>query len=176
MIKKILVMLLTLLCFCSVSFAANWQWLISSDTTTISINTDNITRVNGVYTVWIKAVPVEYAQEIEDGKKIAMMMEQLNFRRTESGDECRSLQILCYDAKGNFVNSHKDMTNWSSVIPGTNGEKIFNKVLELRADADKDDDANAAAKAKKEKQAKRDKEAADTAKDIGKAVLSGRWF
>ena len=68
--RKILLLTLALcLAFSSLASAANWKWLTSTDDVTLSINTDNITRVNGIYTVWVQIKYADYAQKTIKAKK-----------------------------------------------------------------------------------------------------------
>lgn len=179
--RKILLLTLALcLAFSSLASAANWKWLTSTDDITLSINTDNITRVNGVYTVWVQIKYADYAQKIYKGEKIAVTLEKMNFKRTEIGDETRSLEIIDYNIKGDFLRNTKGSGTWESVIPSSIGEQIFQEVLKIRSDADKSDDAQAQkekeveqAQSEKEKRAKQNKENTKVATDVARAVLGG---
>ena len=74
--RKILLLTLALcLAFSSLASAASWKWLTSTDDVTVSINTDNITRVNGIYTVWVQIKYADYAQKNYKGEKIAVTLE-----------------------------------------------------------------------------------------------------
>lgn len=189
--KKILIMILSLLCFCSSAFATNWQWVTSSDKYTISVNTDNITRINNVYAAWFSIVYLDYAQPIYQGKKVKALVQRFNFQRTELGDEIRSTEGLFYDNEGNVLTHQKELAKWDSIIPGSFGETMFKKVLEIRATQDKTDDeklatkkaeeeqkaadakAEADKKAKREKQVQRNKETANAILGVGGALLGG---
>lgn len=189
--KKFLIMLLSLLCFCSSALATNWQWVTSSDKYTISVNTDNITRINNVYAAWFSIVYLDYAQPIYQGKKVKALVQRFNFQRTELGDEFRTTEGLFYDNEGNVLTHQKELAKWGSIIPGSFGETMFKKVLEVRAAKDKADDeklatekaaaeqkasetkAEANKKAKREKQVQRNKETANAILGVGGALLGG---
>lgn len=189
--KKIIIMLLSLLCFCSSAFATNWQWVTSSDKYTISVNADNITRINDVYSAWFSIVYLDYAQPTYQGKKVKALVQRFNFQRTELGDEFRTTEGLFYDNEGNVLTHQKELAKWGSIIPGSFGETMFKKVLEIRATQDKTDDeklatkkaeeeqkaadakAEADKKAKREKQIQRNKETANAILGVGGALLGG---
>jgi|GEM_PF-2776471 len=179
--RKILLLTLALcLAFSSLASAASWKWLTSTDDVTVSINTDNITRVNGIYTVWVQIKYADYAQKNYKGEKIALTLEKMNFKRTEMGDEGRSLEIIDYSSKGNFLRNTKGSAAWESVIPSSIGEQIFQEVLKLRSDADKEDDIQIQkekdaeqTQAEKEKRSKQNKENTKVATDVARAVLGG---
>lgn len=179
--RKILLLTLALcLAFSSLASAASWKWLTSTDDVTVSINTDNITRVNGIYTVWVQIKYADYAQKNYKGEKIAVTLEKMNFKRTEMGDEGRSLEIIDYSSKGNFLRNTKGSATWESVIPSSIGEQIFQEVLKLRSDADKEDDIQIQkekdaeqTQAEKEKRSKQNKENTKVATDVARAVLGG---
>lgn len=191
MVKRILILVMSLLCLCSSAFATNWQWVDSSDKMTISLNTDNITRINNIYTAWFRFVYVDYAQPTERGQKVKYFLERESIQKTETGDQHRTLEIILYDSQGNVIDRSNKAGNWESIIPGSFGETMFKKVLEVRAAQDKADDEKAAAdkavankkaadakaeaeqKAKKEKQAQRNKEAANAVLGVGSAILGG---
>lgn len=189
--KKLTVLLLSLLCFCSSAFATNWQWVTSSDKYTIQVNTDNITRINNVYAAWFSIVYLDYAQPTYQGKKVKALVQRFNFQRTELGDEFRTTEGLFYDKEGNVLTHQKELAKWESIIPGSFGETMFKKVLEIRATQDKADDeklatkkaeeerkaadakAEADKKAKREKQVQRNKETANAILGVGGALLGG---
>ena len=167
--------LLSIICFmfCLVSVsqvqAANWQIIEDSKGGKLELNADNITRANGVYTAWIRFQFADDKQEVYNGQKIAMRMEKLNFRTTENGDEFKCLEIYEYSKTGELLNEVNGDEPWSSVIPGTIGETIYNKVLEIRKTADENEDK----KAKSKQRAKENKENIKNAANIAGAVLGG---
>lgn len=96
------------------------------------------------------------------------------------GDEGRSLEIIDYSSKGNFLRNTKGSAAWESVIPSSIGEQIFQEVLKLRSDADKEDDIQIQkekdaeqTQAEKEKRSKQNKENTKVATDVACAVLGG---
>lgn len=172
---KIIMKLLSIICFafCLLTIshvdAANWQVIEDGTNGKLELNVDNITRVNGVYTAWVRLHYPEDKQETVNGQKIAMHMEKLNFKTTENGDEFKCVEIYSYAKSGELIKDYKTNEQWSSIIPGTIGETIYNKVLEIRKTADENEDK----KARSEQRAKENKENLKNAANIAGAVLGG---
>lgn len=149
--------------------AADWQEVINSKDMRIELNADNITRVNGVYTAWIRYFYPENKQEVYDGKKIAVIMEKFNARTTENGDEFKSIEFFEYTLEGDYIRKLEGNNTWESIIPGSYGEAIYNKIKEIRKDADAADDK----KAKSKKRQQETKEAVKQAANIAGGILGG---
>lgn len=129
--KKLTVLLLSLLCFCSSAFATNWQWVCSTSEITVSIDTDTIAKIGSAYTSWIKVVPLEYAQRTIYGEKAAMILEQYSYTKTDLGADCKRLQAVYYNKSGNVIYHNTERQNWSSLIPNSVGEIVYKKTVEL---------------------------------------------
>ena len=102
----------------------------------------------------------------------------MNFKRTEMGDEARSLEIIDYSSKDNFLRNTKGSETWESVIPSSIGEQIFQEVLKLRSEADKAEDIQIQkekdaekAQAEKEKRSKQNKENTKVATDVALSLI-----
>lgn len=149
--------------------AADWQVIDEGQGVKIELNADNITRVNGVYTAWVRNIYQAEKQELSNGQKVAMVMEKFSLRTTNSGDEFKSIEFYEYNPNGDLIKKLNGTNNWESIIPGTLGETIYDKVKELRKDADAADDKKAKAK-KREQQTK---EAVKQATNIAGGILGG---
>lgn len=166
--KKILLLVSLILMLCSsIGYAANWQWVASTDKLTMSLNTEDILRVNGEYIAWTQIKVIEYAQYVENGQKIAVRLEKLGFKKTETGNEFRLLEYCEYNKDGNLVKSGKGDMQWDSIPPNSLAEGVFKKVLEIRSAADKEDDA----KELKEKKKQQRRETNNIVANIGAAIL-----
>lgn len=149
--------------------AADWQELGTNNDVKISINADNITRVNGVYTVWLRSTYPEDKQPLKNGQKMEMQLEKLAFRTTESGDEWQLVEIYQYNTEGKVIQQLDGDSSWDSIVPGTLGEAVYDKVKEIRKDADAADDK----KAKSKKRQQETKEAVKQAANIAGGILGG---
>lgn len=149
--------------------AADWQIIDEGKGIKIELNADNITRVNGVYTAWIRTLYQDDKQETSNGQKVAMVMEKFNLRTTESGNEFKSIEFYEYNPQGDLIQKLNGDNVWESVVPGTLGETIYDKVKEVRKDADAIDDK----KAKDKKREQQTKETVKQAANIAGGILGG---
>lgn len=129
--KKILLLTIFLLSFCATSFADNWQWIESTDTLTISVNTEQSYKNNNIYTGWIQIVPVEYARNTYKGKPVAKIILKCSFKTTPTGNMMNIHEVFAYDDRGNFLDSDKYGKGWESITPESGGETMYKAVRDV---------------------------------------------
>ncbi|NLH46368.1 MAG: hypothetical protein GX451_09620 [Acholeplasmataceae bacterium] len=145
MMRKILASLF-LVCimmfgFASVSSAANWQWITSTDDTTVSFDTtsiidksikiSNTEYINCIYSVWIKFEFTDtegdtMAQKYNFEKSVALQLVEMEFDYKNRGSRIKSSHIYAKD--GSLLDSmpsYMVKTSFDSIIPGSGGEAIF---------------------------------------------------
>lgn len=184
MMKKLFFLLSMVVYFAlsSVAGAANWQWVASSDNMTLTVDTDSITKDDGIYSFWLQYKYADFTNEKISGERIDYIKIQSKLKNTQNGYEIMDVIAYAYNSAGNPL--YKYPSNpWQSVIPGTFSEKVKNKVLAIRADADKaeaeqekKDKADRDAAGKKERAAQKNKEDVETAANVVQSVLLGGIF
>lgn len=127
--KKILLLTIFLLSFCATSFAASWQWIYSTNNTTFSIDTASIIKKENMYTAWLKVVPLEYAQQEINGKKVAFILQRHSYKNTDMGVQAKLLQTVFYDKTKDVIYTDFNQANWEPLIPDSIGELAYKKIV-----------------------------------------------
>lgn len=145
MVKKNLTSLL-LICaivfsFTSVSSAASWQWITSTDDTTVSFDTTSIMDKSikypipefskFIYSVWVKSEYTdsrgeEISKQYNYDKTVGFDLNEFEFDYKNKGIRAKSRHTYAKD--GSFLGSHPSYTfslEFVSLIPGSVGETIF---------------------------------------------------
>ena len=149
MMKKILTSLF-LVCimvfgFTNVSSAANWQWITSTDDTTVSFDTtsiidksikiSNTEYINCIYSVWIKFEFTDtegdtMAQKYNFEKSVALQLVEMEFDYKNRGSRIKSSHIYAKDGtRIDSVPSYLLGSSFESIIPDSIGEIIYNTTL-----------------------------------------------
>ena len=125
-----------------VSSAANWQWITSTDDTTVSFDTtsiidksvkiSNTEYINCIYSVWLKceftdAKGEALAKDVNVEKAIALELNEIEFDFKNRGKRIKSTHFYAKD--GSLLVSmpiYMVKNSFDSIIPGSGGEIIFN--------------------------------------------------
>lgn len=178
--RKILLLTLALcLAFSSLASAANWQWVASTDDTTLEIDSQSITKADGIYNVWAQFKYADFVDKRANGERISFARTQFKLKNTPSGYEIMSTVTHSYNKKGDVLLTYPAQP-WASVIPETLGEAILKKVLDLRADADKEEleqvkkeQEAQVAEEKKAAAERKKKQDTETAANVARTILGG---
>ena len=147
MMRKILVSLflvsILVFGFASVSSAANWQWITSTDNATIYFDTTSIkdkstnksdpNYSNLVYSVWVKWVYTDseadnLAKKLNFTKPVAYSLYETDVDYKNKGMLVKS--IYYYDNEGKSLwGGPLYSTEFKSIIPDSVGEVIYNTTL-----------------------------------------------
>ncbi|WP_293660865.1 surface-adhesin E family protein [uncultured Phascolarctobacterium sp.] len=133
MMKKFIVSLLSLFMFFGIipaSYAANWQWITSTDTITYSFDSQSIRQIApGKYFVWVKnefteAAGKQLSADLNFKKPVAFSLHRSEYNCI---NEFTGMQSYAYYAKdGSILAQGTDnYYSYSPIIPGTIGEMIF---------------------------------------------------
>ena len=149
MMRKILVSLFLVFImvfgFASVSSAANWQWITSTDDTTYSFDTtslkDKSTKTLNpeysqfIYSVWIKceytdAKGEELAAQLNFNKPIKYTLSEREFDYKNKATKTNAMHIYAKDGtRIDSVPSYLLGSSFESIIPDSVGEVIYNTTL-----------------------------------------------
>ena len=112
------------------SYAANWQWITSTDIITLSFDTTSIRpSESGRYFVWIKQEYTEaegknLSNKFQYDKPIAyfLIREEIDYKNEAIGTQSTIAYANDGSVMGSYTNKFYDFT---PVIPGTVGEIQF---------------------------------------------------
>lgn len=133
--KKIILILslcLSLLGLSSITYAAEWEWITSTDVMTVSFDKDSVRKSkNDRYFAWIKFELTE-SEGIKESKRIKLAeptsSELRRFEFDYKNESIRIQSIVVYDKKGTVLSSYTDkysLERFEPIIPGSIGEAIF---------------------------------------------------
>lgn len=119
--------------FSSVSSAANWQWITSTEKITISFDPSRIREKDrDAYSVWVKnEYSSYYGKEFAETYKLKKPVSYnlLLFEFSYKSEGYRVLSCLFYADDGSIIDSYNRnpvLTNFEPIIPDSVGEDIFN--------------------------------------------------
>lgn len=133
--KKIILILslcLSLLGLSSITYAAEWEWITSTDVMTVSFDKDSIRKSeDDKYFAWIK---YEYTEskgaKISDDLKLAepisYQLHRLEF--DYKNESIKTQSVVTYDKNGTTLANYTDkysLNHFEPIIPGSVGEAIF---------------------------------------------------
>ena len=140
-ITNLVLVCIMLLGFTSVSSAANWQWITSTDDTTYSFDTTSIIDKsykisnteygNLVYSVWTKteytdAKGEELAAQLNYNKPIKYSLSEREFDHKNKATRTNAMHIYTKDGtRIESVPSYILGSSFESIIPDSIGEVIF---------------------------------------------------
>lgn len=133
--KKIILILslcLSLLGLSSITYAAEWNWIASNDSTTISFDKDSIRKSeDDKYFAWIKYEHTEsegakISDDLKLAEPISYQLHRLEF--DYKNESIKTQSVVIYDKNGTTLASYTDkysLERFEPIIPGSIGEKIF---------------------------------------------------
>lgn len=133
--KKIILILslcLSLLGLSSITYAAEWNWIASNDSTTISFDKDSIRKSeDDKYFAWIKYEHTEsegakISDDLKLAEPISYQLHRLKF--DYKNESIKTQSVVIYDKNGTTLASYTDkysLERFEPIIPDSIGEKIF---------------------------------------------------
>lgn len=133
--KKIILILslcLSLLGLSSITYAAEWKWITSNDSTTIYFDKDSIRKSeHNKYFVWIKREYTE-SEGVKESSRLKLA-EPISYQLSRwefdyKNESIRTQSVVIYDKNGTTLASYTDkysLNQFDPIIPGSIGEEIF---------------------------------------------------
>jgi hypothetical protein len=131
--------IITTLLFClavfimsPISYAADWQWISSTDVMTVSFDKDSIRKSErNKYFVWIKfefteSEGIKQSNNLKLAKPISYQLIRFEFDYKNESNRLQTLVV--YGKDGTSLANYTDkysVEQFEPIIPGSTGEEIF---------------------------------------------------
>lgn len=133
--KKIILILslcLSLLGLSSITYAAEWKWITSTDVMTISFDENSIRKSDrNKYFVWIKSEFTE-SEGVKESNRLKLAepisYQLIRWEFDYKNESIKTQSVVIYDKNGTTLASYTDkysLERFEPIIPGSIGEKIF---------------------------------------------------